>query len=252
MNAIHKISILLLIISALWSCSKNNSQPLTSTDEHALIYQELLSMEYALLIDDYDLLTQHAESLDVLLKDSYNLFCPEESAQIDGARMTNQILVQHIDVESSATLLDDLRILKGTIINLVSDDEYDPFFAFLWRFEEDMYNTTEVAMDPMLDLYEWNEFEALAECMNDSWQPLKLHRPSAEILDYDPDKFKNQSIYKIYLEKAVEDFNQAVRSADYQQYPLCDVSEEVRKAYVAYIKSFIKGKVESDTFLAKL
>ena len=209
-------------------------------------------MEYALLNDNYDTAIHHADNLDALLKDGYKLFCPEESAQIDGARMTNRILVQNIQNKKTQDLLDDLRILKGTIIHLETDDDYDPYFAFLWRFEEDMHYATEIAMDPMLDLYEWNEFTYMVDCMNDSWAPLKMHYPSPEMLNNDPIKYKNQTIHKIYLEKAVDRFNTAVETADYIKYPLCESAEDVRNAYIEYLNSFIESIKMPNEFLAKL
>jgi len=252
MTAIKKIALLSVLILSIWSCSKDQPLPLETGDEHVLIYQELLRMEYAILTDDHAKLIEHSNNLDMLLKNNYNLFCPEESSQIDGARMTNKILAQHTQTEKKHILLDDLRILKGTIVHLVSDEDYDPYFAFLWRFEEDMYLSTMIAMDPMLDLYEWNEFQAAVECMNDSWRPVQLHFPSAEMLDNNPLKYKNQSVFKIYLEKALDEFNLAVSTADYEKYPLCESAEEVQKAYIAYIKTFTEGNIDSDSFIAKL
>jgi len=254
MPSIRTIVLLMIIASIFWNCNNQQSIPQSnSTDpDHAILYQELLSIEYALLSEDYNQALEHSSNLDEILKNGYNLFCPSESAQIDGARLTNQILVQHINKLKTNDLLDDLRILKGTIISLETDDDYDPYFAFLWRFEEDMYTTTQVAMDPMLDLFEWNEFNNMVACMKDSWQPLKMHFPSSEMLNNDPVKFKNQSVYKIYLEKAVNNFNQAVESADYQNYPLCDAAKQVRVAYKAYISTFIQAMKRSDSFLATL
>ena len=254
MSAIKKIVFFTFLALCLGSCSQEQylSTTSNSVDDQVLIYQELMRMEYALLTSDYKKLLVHSQDLDQVLRDNYNLFCPEESAQIDGARMSNKILAQNVKSKSKHHLLDDLRILKGTIVHLVSDEDYDPFFAFLWSFEEDMYFTTSIAMDPKLDLYEWNEFQVAVACMNESWKPLQIHRPSAEMLDNDPKKYKNQSVYKIYLEKALEEFNLAVSSADYIQYPLCDAAENVQRAYIDYIKTFIEQEVVDDTFMAQL
>lgn len=253
MNFIRNLAFVFVIIFSFESCIQNQqSIPFEPSNDYTLIYQEILSMEYALLNEDYDIVIHHSNNLDAVLKDGYKLFCPEESAQIDGARMTNRILVQHIQNRAYQDLLDDLRILKGTIIHLESDDDYDPYFAFLWRFEEDMHTATGIAMDPKLDLYEWNEFTYAVDCMNDSWTPLKMHFPSPEILNNDPVKYKKQTVHKIYLEKAIDKFNTAVRTADYEQYPLCETAEVVREAYVEYLNTFLESIRESDTFLARL
>ena len=253
MNYAKNIILFLLFTSAIWSCSKD--QPKSTADnetDKVHIYQELLNMEYALLISDYTNLKYHSTHLDELLIDGYNLFCPAESNQINGARFTNKMLVKHVNNGQLHKLPDDLRILKASIINLETDDDYDPYFSFLWRFEEEMDAATQIAMDPMLDLLEWNEFTYRVDCMNNSWQSVKMHRPSPEILNHDPEKFKNQSVFKIYLKNAIEEFIKGVELADYEQYPLCELAEEVRKTYIAYIKTFIQDPIQDDSFLAKL
>lgn len=245
-------ALIICLSIAFLSCSKTPPQKQMSVDEHVMIYQELLSMEYALLTKKHKQAIVHANSLDELLKNNYNLYCPNESDQIDGARMTNHILKENIANANTKDLLDDLRVLKATIINLETDDDYDPYFAFLWRFEEEMFAATKVAIDPMLDLYEWNEFEDMVYCMNQSWEPVRLHFPSPKFLDYDTAKYKNQTVYKIYLENALEQFNKSVNSDDYEKYPICESAEAVRSAYLDYIKTFIQSSIGSDLMLAKI
>jgi hypothetical protein len=248
----NNYAFILFLSIMLWSCSNTQPQQQNSSDEHVMIYQELLEMEHALLSSKKDIAIDHSDNLDEILRNGYNLFCPTESSKIDGVRMTNFLLKQNIENKTTSDLLDDLRLLKATIINLETDDDYDPYFAYLWRFEEEMYATTHVAIDPMLDLQEWNEFDYMVDCMNDAWYPVKLHAPSSEILDHDPEKFKNQTVHKIYLDNAVEHFNKAVKSADYEKYPLCESAEAVREAYIKYVKTFIQQSGNTDFMLAKM
>jgi len=253
MNYARKTYFFIVLASIMWSCGNDQLQaPIASVNDQVLIYQELVNMEYALLISDYKQVKDHSSNLDDLLKEGYNLFCPEESSKIDGARLTNQILIQHIQNNENSKLSDDLRILKATIINLATDEDYDPYFLFLWRFEEDMDAATEVAIDPMLNLYEWNEFNDMVDCMNVSWQSVKMHRPSPDILNNDPEKYKNQSVHKIYLEQSIDNFNMAISQVDNLQYPLCEMAEGVREAYLEYIYTFNMYQIKDDTFLAKL
>lgn len=244
----------LLVIGSLWfwSCSQPEVENPPKSVDHATLYQELLGIEHGLWTKDYDQAKNHSKNLDMILKNGYNLFCPEESAHIDGARMINAILVQDIGNKNYEKLMDDLRILKASIINMETDDDYDPYFAFLWRFEEEMYATTKVAIDPMLDLYEWNEFEDMVACMNQTWEPIRMHTPSPEILDNDPAKYKNQTVYKIYLENAMKTFNTAVTTNDYENYPLCESAEAVRNAYIDYINTFIQYSTGTEFFMAKI
>lgn len=248
----NNFAFILILSFLLWNCNSPQSQQQQSTDEHAMIYQELLGIEYALLTSKKDIAIDHSENLDEILKNGYNLFCSNESLKIDGARMTNNLLKQHIENNNTNDLLDELRLLKATIINLETDDDYDPYFAFLWRFEEEMYATTQVAIDPMLDLYEWNEFDNMVDCMNQVWEPLRLHSPSPEILDHDQEKIKTQTVHKIYLDKSIEHFNKAVKSTDYEVYPICESAEAVREAYIQYIKTFIQLSGSTDIMLAKM
>ena len=93
MSTIKSISLFLALL-ILGCTTESNVQPLPTTNQ-ADIYQELLLMEYNLLNKNYEATIQHSNTLDALLKDNYNLFCAEESAQIDGARMSNAILIFH-------------------------------------------------------------------------------------------------------------------------------------------------------------
>jgi len=227
-------------------------QTKVSKTSQVLVYQVLLNMEYAMLQEDYESVAEYSKSLEQILKGGYKLYCPSESTQIDGARMTNHLLASHLAKKNKNQLLDDLRILKGTIIYLSSDEDYDPYYGFLWRFEEDMFAATEIAADPMLDLYEWNEFQVFVACMNNSWQPLKMHYPSPELLNYDTEKYKAQTMKKIYLEKAVTQFNEIVDHADDDIYPLCDAAQDLREAYKSYIYTLIQSHNGTDHFMATL
>lgn len=250
MKTLTNIFIFSMIAMLFVSCDQSASIEDNRPVDHTTIYQDLIQLEYSILNQDYETAAQHSKNVDKLLKENYNLFCPEESAQIDGARMSNRILAQHLADANRDKLLDDLRILKATIIHLSTDEDYDPYMAFLWRFEEDMYAATGVAIDPMLDLYEWNEFEVFVACMNESWYAVQHHQPSAALLDHDEAQYKNQSLHKIYLEKAIEDFNISVNEAGSEDFPLCESAESLRDAYTQYIKTFIENRLASDSFLA--
>jgi len=54
--------------------------------------------------------------------------------------------------------LDQLRLIKRDIYNIDTDQEIDFFVLYLWHYEEQMYHSTEIAMDPKLSLLEWREF----------------------------------------------------------------------------------------------
>jgi hypothetical protein len=212
----------------------------------------MLHLEYNLLSSEYQDATYNVQNIDHLLKVEYNMFCLGQSTQIDAARLVNHMIAQNINQNIKNGLLDDLRVLKSIILSLEVDDDFDPYLAYLWIFEEDMYEVTEVAMDPMLGLYEWNEFMVMVESMNMNWQTVLLHQPSTEIIYKDEIQNKNQSTYKIFLDKSIDSFNYAVQSDDYETHSLCDNAELLRMAYKDYIYSLINPPAENRKFLAKL
>ena len=229
-----------LALSILFvACEKDESIFIDPSKRYNNLLQEMLNLEYSIYNEDVDGAIFYTNNIDKNLTKSYNLFCPEESSRIDAARLVNHILAKNIEQGQTQSAWNDFRGLKALIMNMKTEANHDPYLGLLWLFEEEMFVATSIAIDPMLKLYEYNEFEGIVNCMNTLWISVKTHQPSIDLVDGDYTRYKNQAIYKIYLGQVIDSFFVAVDSADWEDMPLCESAEHVREAYKNYIFSLI-------------
>ena len=93
--------------------------------------------------------------------------------------------------------------------------------------------------NPKLDLYEWNEFIQLTECLSEAWTILNHHFPTPETLSFDALKLKTQTIAKDDLGKALNKFASTVDRSNTRSEHLEYATLNLRKVYTAYIGSIV-------------
>lgn len=197
------------------------------------------NVEYYVYTEDKTNAVMHIMQLYQNLSDHADVYCPDDGARVgslaDAVMRYAQQLTRH-DVQSS---LEKLRELKRQFLLINAHQDTDHYLYHLWQYEEDMYYTTNAAMDPMLNLYEWNEFVQMVACMNDDWELVKRHYPSAELLGNEQIQYKALTKSKINLEESMLRFNHAVDSDNYLKYDLCDHGAALRQTYVEYLKTLV-------------
>lgn len=227
-------------------CQEDSDDKEALTDSYTSLFLNLMGAEYELYQRDYKMADNYLNSIESTLKSSYNIFCLYEDFRIDGARLSIAQLQKKMRSRSRNANLDHLRGIKAQIVLLDTEEYFDPYFHYLWRFEEEMSMVTKAATDPMLGLYEWNEFEDMVACMNNQWQSVQLNYLSPVTFEYDPVQYKLQISEKINLDAAVKLFNLAVQDEDGAKYDLCDSGNRLEQSYFRYIKSMIVHPLDAN------
>jgi len=233
-------------MSLLFSCQEEEA-PIQS--ENVSISDILLSLsriEYALYTGDKELASSSLTNIEShLTLDRELISSSEEELQ----KIVENILymTNNISIPETGHLLDKLRTVKGLFMSLETDDDYDPYLYMIWQYEEEMYYTTKAAMDPMLDLFEWSEFEKTVDSMNEHWAVIMHHYPSKEIIDQSQEVYRNQISKKIRLDRSMKEFNYQVLSDHHEDNTLCEAAIELRASYINYLRTLLM--IEDSTHL---
>jgi len=227
---------LLTLLTLVYSCAEEpTAPPPVSTDLHIAMQQVITSIEYSLYKKDRSAAVEYLEDWIHLLNRCDDEFCAEDQAQF--ANLVSELATYHNSLQSAGQelALDRLRMLKAHFMNLNTVAPVQTYLYDLWKYEEDMYYATKTAMDPMLDLYEWNEFEAMTLCLTESWDRVQLHYPSLELLYEDQLAYKMQTLAKVELQAAMKQFDTAVKNDDYHTDTLAESAAHLRTSYIRYL-----------------
>lgn len=252
MSVQNYLLISLLGVISVFSCQNENyidqMKPVSFND----VLLTLSEIEYAFYLEDGAYANSVLGDLIDQIESCDHLVCA--SSKYDLLEVITDI--EYLETYSSSSktdhLLDKLRIIKAKVMSLDTSDDYDPYIYMMWRFEEDMYYVTKAAIDPMLDLYEWEEFVDMKQCMNEKWSMLMQHYPSSETLDGDKSHYRNQISKKIRLDQSMKELDYIVYRYDASDDSLCEVGESLRKAYVNYLRSFLMVEDSTSIYLANL
>ncbi len=145
---------------------------------------------------------------------------------------------------------DIIVLFKEDYLREVYDKEdYIPLF---WQFGNDLIAAVTTAMDPKLDLYEWNEFEEQVICMEDSYNNLLRSTPDVDLLLYSPTKIQLHPQYFDAMRRSIIDFINASRSDNWEDNPLDVAAENLYNSYTTYLNFFSSVEwEENDTDLLK-
>jgi len=228
-------AIALISLVLFTSCANDQKADYPAMSSYAELHQEILSTEFNIYSNNETRSLQHLDNITDLLKDSKKLFCPFQNDKVNQAIALVKSLKDKLPIADLNYQLDQLRLIKRDIYNIDTDQEIDFFVLYLWHYEEQMYHSTEIAMDPKLSLLEWREFVDEVKCLSESWDILNHHYPSPETLDYDQLRYKTQVILKDELKQATQAFTTLVI---YGQADLGIVSQSakyLRRKYVEYL-----------------
>lgn len=222
----------------------------TSVIEPHLKAQLLLSsIEYDLYMLNKVEATYHSEDLHTIIVEDCDLFCTDQNEKkllfLENLE-SYTLQIVHNDREQS---LLQLRKLKSQFSDLNAAKYDDIFFQYLWNYEKIMYQTTTTAMDPMLDLLDWKEFEMMVICMNEEWNKLITRQAPLELFNNNNLAYKLQISSKIDLQYAIASFNQTVASDDYERFNLCDHAYQLRTKYIIYLQSITDQSNQVENFL---
>jgi len=241
-NLIFAVGCLFIMMS--FGCDREINNVDLSEDSYTALHKHILTAELNMYQNDIGDLESNLNKVIELLKDDKNLFCPFQNAKINEAISVSQNILDKSTIAGLDYQLDQLRLFKRHIYNMDTDSEIDFFVLYLWHYEEQMYHSTKAAIDPKLDLYEWEEFVDEVSCLSESWDILNHHYPAPRTLDYDQLKYKNQVVVKEELKKATLAFTTLVTYGQADQNVVRYSAEYLRKKYIEYLEVLIYDPME--------
>ena len=126
------------------------------------------------------------------------------------------------------------------IINKVSGEKYLQYNATyldkVWEFEASLDLAEEVAIDQMLCLLDYCEFEDIVKGLNDQWKVVKRAKIDDELFDLGVEDLKVLNIQKEKLQEAIIIFNQAVEEMEGEN--LAMTATFLRQAYLEFLAGF--------------
>lgn len=171
--------------------------------------------------------------------DKYKNLNLEDDNWGEAFRMTDAWLSDaytSIDSSSSDYAYIFLDHVRYQMIELRKQNNIEYFLDDIWEFEARLDLVEEVAVDQMLCLLDYCEFEEIVEDMNKAWKAVEPVIVDFELFGMDGSKFKKLNYNEGKLKSALREFNLAVVETDGEN--LAVTSALLRVAYLDYLSSY--------------
>ena len=139
-----------------------------------------------------------------------------------------------VDYNCAALALNQLGHVKYELAVLRSQYGIEYYFDDLYELEEQIAWVAEVADDAMLCLFEWQEFEALVDQLNQSWVEVNGKEINAAIYELDKKQMQRLRLQQKRVDEKLDYFNQELACAN---------REEVAVAALA-VEEAIRGVIQ--------
>ncbi len=105
--------------------------------------------------------------------------------------------------------------------------EMDYTLDYLWDFEADIAQFTDIAEDPKMQLLEWSDFMTHLKAVNNSWEKLKEHVPNPTFLDWNDGQLITYQSLKDELGNRLVCLNGISESAQLEEIFACALGIQV-------------------------
>lgn len=200
----------------------------------------ILEVEYSLYRNERALAYAGLSQLEQYFADEKLLLSDREIKNIEA--ITSAIQNMQIDLlnVSQEKALGRLRHLKALCLYIGNYIKPPDYYEVLWEYEEQMNLASSIATDRLLALYEWGEFAAVVECMNDKWLHLQELEPDATLYRHIDHWKVTQDEAQIKLQKAMDNFNFTFTHDDHIRYSLCEAGEKLKEAYIDFLSTLVQ------------
>ena len=194
---------------------------------------KVLNLEIALLQQDHGNIQLLAGEVKALLEDHITKSELEQQVKGDAIRLLDQIQTGYYNPNH----FEELTLLKEDLLILFNSNEYkDNHLDALWHFGNALLTATSTARDPLMDLYEWNEFELQIQMLKDAWEIVEKQDPSMALLRYNSQKKDKRVELFDQLNIALQEFEKVVADGFSPTETLCEKADELRKHYLEYLE----------------
>ncbi len=126
--------------------------------------------------------------------------------------------------------------VRYQMMELRGQYDIDYYLDDVWEFEASLDLAEEVAIDQMLCLLDYCEFEDIVKDMNEQWKIVEKAKVNAELFDLNAEELKVLDNQKKKLQEAIIVFNQAVEEMEGEN--LAMTATFLRQAYLEYLAGF--------------
>lgn len=169
----------------------------------------------------------------------YKNINPENDDWQEAFRMTDAWLsdayysIDAMQPKDAYIFLDHVRY---QMMELRMKNGIDYYLDDVWEFEASLDLAEEVAVDQMLCLLDYCEFEDIVKDLNEQWKIVEEAKVDAELFDLDAEDLKVLKNQKKKLQEAIIVFNQAVEEMEGEN--LAMTATFLRQAYLEYLAGF--------------
>lgn len=217
-------------------------------DESIRIEKKVMSLELAVLEND---------------KLNSELYCNELLLMLDERSEVNGISTQKVKpvVSVLESILENnydprskevISHLKSVYLeNIYEEGQNGQFIPIFWLFGSDLLQATNTGMDPLMDLYEWNEFSAQVSCLQESWELLNLHEPDFELLNYNEENKDEYAKRLKSLNTSMELLIKGMDNIKYEGQGIYFLSQDLYNSYIEMLRFIIFPlRKNQDNFLS--
>jgi hypothetical protein len=126
--------------------------------------------------------------------------------------------------------------VRYQMMDLRIKNDIDYYLDDVWEFEASLDLAEEVAVDQMLCLLDYCEFEDIVKDLNEQWKIMTKAKVAAELFDLNAEDLKVLKNKKEKLQAAIIVFNQAVEEMEREN--LAMTATFLRQAYLEYLAGF--------------
>lgn len=164
---------------------------------------------------------------------------PENDDWNETFRMTDAWLtdayhsINEMQQKEAYIFLDHVRY---QMIELRSQNDLKYYLDEVWEFEASLDVAEEVAVDQMLCLLDYCEFEEIVDDLNEQWTVLMHKKVDYKLFEMNGDEIDQLQKQKKKLSEALVVFNQAVEEMEGEN--LAMTATFLRQAYLEYLANF--------------
>lgn len=172
-------------------------------------------------------------------QNSYQDLIPDNDDWKENFRMTDAWLSDAyaaIDANAPEDAYIFLDHVRYQMMDVRTQNKWDYFLDDVWEFEARLDVVEEAAVDQMMCLLEYCEFEDLVRDMNMAWKDVKVTNKDKNLFEMEEEEIKMFRSKQEEIEDALKHFNIAVAEAEGEN--LAIAATFLRVAYLDYLSSF--------------
>lgn len=217
-------------------------------DDSMRMEKKVMALELAVLEDDKANSFLYCNELLIMLDEEAELYNTPGHKVKPVEEILESILENNYDHRRKEVI----SHLKSIYLqNIYEEGQNGQFLPIFWVFGSDLLEATNTGMDPLMDLYEWNEFSGQVSCLQESWKLLNLHKPDFEILNFNEENVEAYAKKLSVLNASMESLIKGMENIKYEGQGIYFLSEDLYNSYLDLLRFIIFPlRKDQDQFLS--